>query len=69
VLTGAQRAALAALPAVLPLHGRRQALFTSRVSSLPDAARWLLLLSALDGTGDLRVLSIVEKTGRAGAGR
>jgi DNA-binding CsgD family transcriptional regulator len=60
-LTGSQRAALAALPAVLPLPGRLQALFASRVSSLPGAARWLLLLSALDGSGDLRALSAAEK--------
>ena len=35
-LTGPQRAGLAALPAVLPLHGRLQSLFASRVTSLPD---------------------------------
>ncbi len=55
-LTGPQRAALAALPAVLPLSGRLQALFASRAGSLPAPARQLLLLAALDGSGELRVL-------------
>ena len=61
-LTGPQRAGLAALPAVLPLHGRLQSLFASRVTSLPDPARRLLLLAALDGSGELRVLSATGKS-------
>ena len=60
-LTGPQRAGLAALPAVLPLHGRLQALFASRVSGLPGPTRWMLLLAALDGSGDLRTLSATGK--------
>ncbi|MGH3210486.1 MAG: AAA family ATPase [Trebonia sp.] len=60
-LTGPQRSALAALPAVLPLRGRLQALFASRMSRLPGAARHLLLLAALDGSGELRVLSAAGK--------
>ena len=55
-LSGAQRAAAEALPVVLPLSRRLQALFASRASDLPAPARWLLLLAVLDGTGDLRVL-------------
>ncbi|WP_406108020.1 AAA family ATPase [Micromonospora globbae] len=55
-LTGPQRLAAASLPAVLPLTRRLQALFASRVSRLPEPCRWLLLLGALDGTGDLGVL-------------
>ena len=55
-LSGAQRAAAEALPVVLPLSRRLQALFASRASALPAPARWLLLLAVLDGTGDLRVL-------------
>ena len=55
-LSGAQRAAAGALPVVLPLSRRLQALFASRASDLPAPARWLLLLAVLDGTGDLRVL-------------
>ncbi|MFH9402657.1 AAA family ATPase [Streptomyces sp. NPDC017638] len=52
-LTGRQRATLAAMPAVLPLSERLQALFASRVAELPLASRELLLLAALEGTGDL----------------
>lgn len=55
-LSGRQRAALEDLPEVLPLSQRLQALFVSRVSGLPPAARRLLLLATMDGTGDLRVL-------------
>jgi len=54
-----QRAGLAALPPVLPLTGRLQALFRSRIGALPDRARWLLLLIALDSTGDTRLLKAV----------
>ncbi|MYT69067.1 AAA family ATPase [Streptomyces sp. SID8367] len=52
-LSREQRTVLAALPAVLPLSERLQAMFTSRVARLPAPTRELLLLAALDGTGDL----------------
>ncbi|MFD6530993.1 ATP-binding protein [Streptomyces sp. NPDC060184] len=52
-LSAEQRATLTAMPAVLPLSGRLQAMFTSRVARLPDRSREILLLAALDGTGDL----------------
>jgi DNA-binding CsgD family transcriptional regulator len=55
-LNAAQRRALAALPPILPLSGRLQALFTSRVSDLPAPTRYLLLLAALEGSGDLAAL-------------
>ena len=55
-LTGPQRAAAEALPAALALSRRLQALFASRAADLPAPTRWLLLLAALDGTGDLWVL-------------
>jgi DNA-binding CsgD family transcriptional regulator len=55
-LSGAQRGALRALPSALPLTRRLQALFTSRITELPAQTRQLLLLIALDGTGDVRVL-------------
>lgn len=58
-LTGHQRAALDALPPVLPLTRRLQALFRSRVGALTASARWLLLLAALDTSGDIRVLQAV----------
>jgi DNA-binding CsgD family transcriptional regulator len=55
-LSGGQRTATETLPAVLPLTGRLQALFASRVSGLPARTRQLLLLAALEGTGDVHVL-------------
>ena len=60
-LNGPQRAGLAALPAVLPLPGPPQALFASRVTGLPDPARRMLLLAALEGSGELRTLSATGK--------
>ena len=56
VLGGPQRAALAPLPSVLPLGPRLPAMFASQVTALPARVRWLLLLAALDGSGDLHVL-------------
>ncbi len=55
-LSCGQRTAAETLPAVLPLTGRLQALFASRVSGLPVRTRQFLLLAALDGTKDIRVL-------------
>ncbi len=51
-----QRRARTALPAVLPLTRRLQSLFAARVAQLPEPPRQLLVLAALDGTGDLGVL-------------
>ena len=45
-----------ALPSTLPLGRRLQAMFRSRITDLPAGTRRLLLLIALDGTGDVRVL-------------
>jgi DNA-binding CsgD family transcriptional regulator len=42
--------------ALLPLSARLSELFGSRVEQLPTAARCLLLLAALDNTGDLAAL-------------
>ncbi|MEV5533578.1 AAA family ATPase [Streptomyces prunicolor] len=55
-LTGPQRSG-AAVPELLPLSHRLQAVFASRVETLPAATRLLLLYAVLDGTGDLRVLA------------
>jgi len=44
------------LPPALPLGRRLQALYRSRIAELPPQTRTLLLLMALDGTGDVRVL-------------
>ncbi len=57
-LTDSQRLALHALPAVLPLGRHLHSLFAARVRGLPATARRLLLLTALDGTGDVRVLRV-----------
>ena len=51
-----QRSGLAALPAVLPLSRRLREAFSTPVSALPAAAAYLLLLAALEGTGDIRLL-------------
>jgi DNA-binding CsgD family transcriptional regulator len=53
-----RRPPLAALPPTLPLSRRLHGLFASRIVALPARTRRLLLLMALDGTGDLRVLRI-----------
>ena len=45
-----------ALPPTLPLGRRLQAVFGSRIADLPPQTRQLLLLMALDGTGEVRVL-------------
>ena len=50
------RASAEALPAALPLSRRLQTLFESRITELPTRTRQVLLLMALDGTGDVRVL-------------
>ena len=50
------RASASALPPALPLSWRLQALFGSRIAVLPPRTRQLLLLMALDGTGDVRIL-------------
>ncbi|WP_369255046.1 helix-turn-helix transcriptional regulator [Geodermatophilus amargosae] len=55
-MTEAQRLAAEPLPPSLSLSVRLQALFADRVRGLPPDTRRLLLLAALDGTGDLRPL-------------
>lgn len=56
VLNGRQRSAAEALPSRLPLTRRLQRLFGSRIEQLPAATRKLLLIAALEGTGDLHLL-------------
>lgn len=51
-----ERAAEQGLPDVLPLGRKLQAAFAARLAQLPEPARELLLLAALDGTGDLLIL-------------
>lgn len=55
-LTPAQRTAEAVLPEVLPLSHRLATVFASRVVELPEVTRDVLLLMALEGSGDLGVL-------------
>jgi len=55
-LSDLERSALAPLPAVLPLSRRLRAVFSSSVSALPAAARYLLLLAVLADTGELSLL-------------
>ncbi|MFJ5035794.1 ATP-binding protein [Streptomyces sp. NPDC088560] len=64
-LSTEQRATLTAVPAVLPLSERLQAMFASRVARLPERSRELLLIAALDGTGDLASVEAAAG-GRAG---
>ncbi|GAA4574337.1 LuxR family transcriptional regulator [Micromonospora coerulea] len=52
-----RRARSLTTPDVLPVTERLQAVFAARVAALPTATYELLLLAALDGTGDLRVLA------------
>ena len=59
-LSDRQRASPGALPAVLPLPRRLQEVFRSRVAALPDRTRRLLLLIALDDTGDIRLLGLTD---------
>ncbi|MGW2373911.1 AAA family ATPase [Kitasatospora sp. NPDC001683] len=61
-----QRRAQEILPVVLPLGERLQSLFLTRVRDLPAAARDLMLLAALDGTGDLGVLAAAAQELDAG---
>lgn len=63
-LSAEQRATPAALPAVLPLSERLQAMFASRVAGLSERSRELLLIAALDGTGDLAAVEAAA-SGRA----
>ncbi|WP_325695267.1 AAA family ATPase, partial [Pseudonocardia sp.] len=60
VLDGRQPAVLAQLPAVLPVSRRLLAMFGSRVTGLPAQTRQLLLLAALDGSGDPRIVDLAR---------
>ncbi|HEX8005377.1 MAG TPA: AAA family ATPase, partial [Trebonia sp.] len=56
-----------ALPAALPLTHRLQTIFASRVRALPAPVVELLLLAALDGTGDLRLVRAIDTDRGGGA--
>jgi len=55
-LTDSQRCASQALPHRLPLTERLQTAFASRIEGLPTATRHLLLVAALEGSGNLQVV-------------
>jgi len=61
-LSAPQLAAVEELPCSLPLTARLQALFEARISGLPERTRAVLLLAALDGGGELRVLQAAADT-------
>ncbi|MGC0417370.1 ATP-binding protein [Embleya sp. AB8] len=63
VLTDSQRSAGQALPGRIPLSRRLQSTFAARITVLPAATRHLLLVAALEGSGNLLVVR------RAVAGR
>ncbi|MEV4510125.1 LuxR family transcriptional regulator [Dactylosporangium sp. NPDC049525] len=52
-LTDQQRSGQVALPAFLPLNGRLEATFAAGLAALPEPARAVLLLAALDAEADL----------------
>src|ERR1700722_9478193 len=56
------------LPVALPLSHRLQSVFASRVQALPAPVYELLLLAALDGTADLRLIRALAAD-RGGNGR
>lgn len=68
-LSGRQRSGAARLPEVLPLSGRLQAAFETRISGLPSATRQALLLLVLDGTGSLRTTAALGADALAPAER
>jgi len=57
VLTERQRTGLDPLPPPLPMGDHLQQVFAQQLVRLPAATRDLLLLTALDGSGDLRTLT------------
>ena len=56
-LSDAQRAGAETLPAMLPLTDRLKAAFSEVICDLPESVRRLLLMAALEGTGDPRVVT------------
>jgi DNA-binding CsgD family transcriptional regulator len=54
-LSSAQLLAQETLPTTLPLSRHLQLVFAARIASQPEPTRRVLLLAALDGSGDLRV--------------
>lgn len=55
-----QQSARHLLPATLPLNRRLDAVFTSQLDALPEASRDLLLVLALEGSGDLSMIQATQ---------
>jgi DNA-binding CsgD family transcriptional regulator len=63
-LSDEQRAGIEALPNSIPLTARLQAAFAARVEGLPAATQTMLLVAAVEGTGDVAtVLSAAAEFG------
>ena len=60
-LSAAQRAGRETLPSVLPLNERLRAVHATLLDHLPTATRELLLVAALQESGDLRVLQAATR--------
>jgi DNA-binding CsgD family transcriptional regulator len=61
-LSEPEQVAQQVLPDALPLGRRLQSTFAARIAPLPDSTRTLLLLAALDVTGDLSTLQRATAT-------
>jgi DNA-binding CsgD family transcriptional regulator len=62
VMTEARRTGSDAQPSALPLSSHLQRVFARQLADLPERTRGLLLLAALEGTGDLRTLRAAAGT-------
>ena len=60
-LSAAQRSGTEPLPPVMALTRRLHALFAPRVAALDSATRRMLLMAALEGTGDVKILQAASE--------
>jgi DNA-binding CsgD family transcriptional regulator len=67
-LTIEQRSGAVPLPPVLPLNHQLDALFASQVGELPVTSRALLLLAALEQSGDIAILDAAARSFNAQGG-
>lgn len=64
-LSDDQRSGVEALPTTMRLGRELRTIFAARVATLSEPTRRLLLLAALDGSGDLRILRQVDGAGES----
>lgn len=66
-LTDSQRSASQALPGRLPLTRRLESAFAARITGMPAAARHVMLVAALEGSGDLHAVrrAVAARSGLA----